>query len=130
MARFPMPLFVTAIGIFTVALAGAARAATITTPLIGAGASQFVTLTVTNVGNGPATVAVTLTDSIGGSSITADFDDCATGPVAPLATCAVSVSGATGGQFFSVDSSSSKVRVALAVYEAGALVSYTIVPKK
>jgi hypothetical protein len=94
-------------------LAGTAGAATFATPFVSANNEQRVACQVTNIGATPVTAQVTLRDGFG-QVLTPLFDNC-NQPIDPQQHCSVFVAQFKQA-YCSIDSSSSKVRGAIAVF--------------
>jgi hypothetical protein len=103
---------------------GIANAATLSTPLVGAGAGRVIQCIATNVGTKPATISIKLYD-VDGNEIVPDSYSCPASPIGPHVNCA---SQPQVGQVAScvVESSSKNVRAAAEVFSGPNIV--TVVP--
>lgn len=124
--RSPIPFALIAV-LATALAAPAARAATLSTPVLGPTTGGAFVCSVSNVGTKAAKVTVTLY-AVDGTAITPTANDCLTtfgGALPAGKTCSVTESlpgGGTGGGFIArctVESSSGKVRAVLANDGAG-----------
>lgn len=105
-----------------VLLAGSAQAATLSTPLVGAGGGRIVQCIVTNVGTKPAAISVRLFNSAG-VEVAAGPEACGPGgELSPKASCAVTSPPATPVACV-VTSSSRAVRAAVEVFEGSDIVT-------
>jgi hypothetical protein len=100
---------------------GVADAATLSTPLVGAGTDRVIQCIATNVGLKPAEVSITLYDANGDEMIPTS-DSCAPAPIGPHASCA---SQAPPSQVAAcvVESSSRSIRAAIEVFDGPDVVS-------
>ena len=89
-------------------------AATFSTAHVSAGSGELLECTVTNVGTTPVTVTVTWND-FNGSPIVPNAESCSFWSGAPGSSCVVGL-GLGGDGSCIIDSSSSKVRAMVAIY--------------
>jgi hypothetical protein len=101
--------------------AGSAQAATLSTPLVGAGTGRVIQCIATNVGRTPATVAVKLYDASGNELVPTSDSCAAMSPIAANASCAVQPPPNQPASC--VVQSSGKLRAALEVFDGAGIVA-------
>lgn len=109
-----------ALSAIVVLAAGVAQAATLATPLVGAGTGRVIQCIATNVGRTPAVVSVKLYDA-SGNELAPTSDSCAASPVAARASCAAQPLPSQAASC--VVQSSGRVRAAIEVFDAAGIVA-------